>query len=216
MAIARDATSQGNVNPGTSLTVSHVCTGSNLLLLVHVLTNNTNEAIITGVTYNGVSMTKIKTQVSETTLRYGYIYGLLAPSTGANNVVVSASSSSVIGAQCVSYTGVKQSGLPDASNSNNTAGDSWTESITTIADNCWHFLARRSDAQMTITGGGSKLLEQFGSGLQATFDSNSAITPAGNHSITGTTTQSTQEYSINISFAPAVAASHKLLTLGVG
>lgn len=204
MAIARDATSEGSTT-ATSLTVAHTCTGSNRLLLVHILTNNTTDTL-TGMTYNGVAMTRLGIHASTPNNFIAYVYGLLAPATGSNNVVVTFSGSTVIGLQNVSYTGVKQSGLPDASNSNNDDdGNDWSESITTIANNCWHFLGKRSGSDATVTSGGVRVLHGNYGGVQMVADSDAAITPAGSHAIAGSNAANGYT-SINVSIAPYLAA----------
>ena len=107
MAIALDVgTSGGNNGGGTSHTYSHTCTGSNLILFVGVSTNSSSD-LITGVTYNSVAMTLVDKQAGTST-NYSYLFYLINPATGANNVVVSASSSTTIYSGAVSYTGAKQ------------------------------------------------------------------------------------------------------------
>lgn len=206
-AIAFDATSEGNTT-GTSYTLAHTTSGTNRLLLVHLLTNNTTD-IITGITYAGVSMSRISAvQTDVGGNLFGYVYGLVNPASGTNNIVVSASASSLIGLQDVSYTGVAQTGLPDATQ--NSGGvditNSWTAPVTTVADNAWHFVAIRTGTISTVSGGGINRLNTNFGGVQTTFDSNAAITPAGVHNITGTSANATQNYYISVSFAPASAA----------
>lgn len=66
------------------------------------------------------------------------MYYLINPSTGANNIVASTSISQTLIFQNTSYTGVKQSAQPDASNTSAyTTTTSQSTSVTTIADNCW-------------------------------------------------------------------------------
>ena len=110
MAIAFDAGSQGDSGSATSLTVSHTCTGSDRILLVSVGTwDGVGVPVVPTVTYNAVSMTQVAT------LLFGSsgdqrltMFRLVAPATGANNIVVSASSASDIVMAATSYTGVDQ------------------------------------------------------------------------------------------------------------
>lgn len=117
MAIAFDATSQNSTASGTSLTVSHTCTGSDLCLYVGVATfqgSNPAFSAITSATYNGVPLTELGT------FNYGTggvqrvtLLRLVAPATGANDIVVSTAPNTceiVVGA--CSFTGVHQS-TPD-------------------------------------------------------------------------------------------------------
>ena len=58
--IAFDATANGQDSNVASLTWSHTCTGSDLVLIVGVSTRGGDgDAVPTGVTYNGVAMTLI-------------------------------------------------------------------------------------------------------------------------------------------------------------
>src|SRR4051812_20674402 len=110
MAIAFDAASNLDAHAGTSHTQAHTCTGSNLLLLVGM--RSISGDIVSGATYNGVAMTlqnKTQMQLND----WDYLFFLYAPTTGANNIVIS-SSSGTIYARAVSYSGVSQTGFPDA------------------------------------------------------------------------------------------------------
>ena len=203
MAIAFDAAVVQNDNSTTEQTIAHTCTGSNLLLLVGFITNNATD-IITGVTYNSVAMTRLDAQQGDDSSFYSYVYGLLGPATGANNVVVSASGTSLIWTCVTSYTGVAQSGLPDSSNSavNNTAS-SWTINTTTVADNCWVYCHNRG-SDMTYS---SPDTARCTSNQSHSGDSNAAITPAGSYTINGTCAADvTHQTMIALSFAPATAA----------
>ncbi|KKK75169.1 hypothetical protein LCGC14_2876440, partial [marine sediment metagenome] len=86
IAISFDATADSGVTGNTTLTYSHtVGTIDNTYLLVGVsATGGTDPS---GVTYNGVAMTKITSGSSNSTVNVS-IWGLAAPTTGANNVVV--------------------------------------------------------------------------------------------------------------------------------
>ena len=66
MAIAFDAaTDGGNVNPGTTLTFAHTCTGSLGLLVVGFNGDNIGGADdVSSVTYNGVALTLADKQVN--------------------------------------------------------------------------------------------------------------------------------------------------------
>ena len=99
MAIAFDAASSGTTAFDVTITFSHTCTGSDRALFVMVATPST----VSGVTYNGDALTAISgggTQVA--------LYGLLAPDTGENNIVVTVAGDEVIVAAAASYTGVDQ------------------------------------------------------------------------------------------------------------
>lgn len=172
-----DAVTTGSTT-GTSLTTSHTCTGSDRILMVGVTSNNGASNFVTGVTYGGVAMTLIGERRKGDNERWLSLWYLIAPATGANNIVVSASSSTFLLADGVSYTGVKQSGQPDASATNiATNATTFNTSLTSIADNCWHVMYA-GNALGTHTAGTGTTIRGTGAASNM-CDSNSAKTPAG-------------------------------------
>jgi hypothetical protein len=140
MAIALDtSTYLGITNPWTTLTASHTCSGSNRILFVWCFTNSTDD--IVGITYGWIAMTKIGWAKSD---RYTYLFYLINPSTWANNVVITSTTSWwAISGIAISYTGAKQTWVPDAFSTNVVTATSITNTLTTITDNCrtvgvWH------------------------------------------------------------------------------
>ncbi len=110
MAIVFDAaTPRTNTNPAPgSESWSHTATGSNLLLLVAVALNSTSD-LVTGVTYNGVALTRLAMAVASGGTRRVYLYALVAPVAGTHTVVVSYSSTpNHFAAAAVTYSGVDQ------------------------------------------------------------------------------------------------------------
>jgi len=151
MAILFDASS-GGVASSTSLTYSHTCTGSNRILFVGILTGGTND-IVTGVTYGGVSMSQVNKQVATNGYMYSYI--LIAPATGANNVVVSVSPTQDIWSASASYTGATQSSQPHQQGTAvQASGTSFaSQSLTPTLTNTWHISWFRSSANLIIAAG---------------------------------------------------------------
>lgn len=141
MAIAFDASSDSGHVAASSITLAHTCSGSDRVLIVHTAIADTENVItVTGVTYGGVAMTKIGSDaVGTTNARRTNMWILIAPATGANNIVATFSGTpsawgDVVG---VSYTGASQSSQPDATAQQVTAQTtSVSQAVTTIADNC--------------------------------------------------------------------------------
>ncbi len=180
MSIAVDSTTNGSSASASSLTWSHTCTGGKLALFVGVY-GDTAADHITGVTYNAVSMTQIDvSQVPGD--RYIYLYYLLAPATGAHNVVVSANATIIIGGVSVSYTGVTQSGIPDGHDKNTASSvTTITKSITTTGTD-WIIAVGKSSTG-TVSAGSGTTLRIGDSGGFGLFDSNSDKA-AGSNSLT--------------------------------
>lgn len=138
VGIAFDAATQsqnfGAGSPGGSW--SHTVTGSNTVLVCGI--ENASHVDDLGTpTYNGVSMTFVAKV--DSSAKFDYVYYLLNPTTGANNVSVTrTNTTSVMNAVCASYTGVSQVGFPDNSTTNSTAAaSSLTTSLTSNSANDW-------------------------------------------------------------------------------
>lgn len=180
MAIALDAARNMASGSGSSLTYAHTCTGDDRILFVFVETAEPTTDYVTSVTYNSVAMTRINT----VTFTNGgsarvYLYYLIAPSTGSNNVVITSSSSiALIRGNAVSYTGASQTGQPDGNNTASGSGSSGTIAITTTADNCWMVFGQANNAAEPTAGSNATRRGTSGGGGFGYFDSNGAITPA--------------------------------------
>lgn len=207
MAIAFDAQSASAYESGTTLTFAHTCTGSDRILLVGVYTSSVDN--VGSVTYNGVSCTFIN-RVTVTGTQDIYLYYLIAPATGSNNIVVTAAVGNLLGyAAATSYTGVKQSGQPDASATNQSASTtSLTTSVTTVADNCW--LVGFGYGQTSTAGSGTVFRSEPVNDVLFMMDSNGAKTPAGSYGLTFT--QSTNFAGACVaSIAPAITTTIKTI-----
>jgi hypothetical protein len=131
------AVSGGTTTNSTSYTLScTVGSNDNRLLVVGVMSLRGAADNVSGVTYNGVAMTKIATKASDADRRL-YLYYLLAPDTGTHDIVVSYSAefySTAVGA--ISLYNVAQQAHEVT---NNAAGYSTnaTTSMTTVTANDW-------------------------------------------------------------------------------
>lgn len=125
-----NATAGGFQASGNSLTFSHTV-NSNTNGQLSVCAYSRNNQTVSGVTYNGVAMTKAA-EVTDSTFGvvYASLWSLVAPATGANNVVVSftGTPSVMSGASAVSYTGVDQT--TPYSNATTNSGNSASSTVT--------------------------------------------------------------------------------------
>jgi hypothetical protein len=111
MAVAFDARSEGErATSGTSLTVSHVCSGSNRVLYAAIVSGSGSELDLSTVTatYDSVSMAVFFTDASVAS-RPTRVFRLVAPNTGTHDIVFSWSGNNFLRAVAASYTGVDQS-----------------------------------------------------------------------------------------------------------
>lgn len=208
MAIAFDNATASSAVTTATLTFSHTTSGTNLILWVGIY-SSVDTDIITGVTYSGTAMARALS-VPQTGNARIYLYYLASPASGANNVVVSQSSSATIQAVACSYSGAKQSGIPDASNTaQDIVGSNATVSVTTVANSdwlvgvCWTNRTNSNGSGTIIRGG---LTSQF-----SMFDSNGPESPAGSYS-QNVTMSSSSTFSIGVAaFAPLAAPNGSFL-----
>lgn len=112
-AVGPNASGQNALAP-TSLTWSHTCGGSNRVLLVGVAVGQASGSdatkTISSVTYAGVAMTSLGVRHSNNqTAGYVQVFGLIAPASGANNVIVTfASAPTSAEAGSLSFNGADQ------------------------------------------------------------------------------------------------------------
>lgn len=223
MAIVFDSTQNTTSASGvTSATQSFTNTAGDFLVVQVGSNSAVAEGNVTGVTYAGVSMTKIQYYKNTANNTATWLYVLPAPATGANNITVSATSAQLIQIHGISFTGVNQSTTVDSiATKTQTSGTSSTHTYTTttVADNCALVLAvwleRSPTAGANTTLAGAYVASTF------MFRSTANITPAGSSSLSWTQSDTTYSSGIIISLAPAGGgpppASPKLLMMmGVG
>lgn len=189
MAIAFDAaTDLGFTLSGTSISANHTCTGSDRLLVVGTVGNGGTDSI-TGVTYNGVAMTKSTNIQGGGGSRYATLWYLVAPATGSNSVVISGASG-VIAGVAASYTGVNQSSPVDNTGTQSATTGNNQVSITPVANNCWMvaWTFSASGGTTVSAGAGSTLRARNTSffGGCGILDNNAAITPPASTTLNGT------------------------------
>ena len=158
--------------------------------------------------------------------RVGMFY-LINPDTGTHDVVITASGAVTleINGVSASYTGVLQTGFPDAKEDDAIATDGTiTTTVVTVLDNCWLAgIGWSNEASPSITAGANTTLRTNNDGTYsdiATFDSNGQKTPAGSYALACVV--ETNGYFMVASFGPSVAAGGSardgrlLNLLGVG
>lgn len=212
MAIAFDTSiSYHSLVNGTTHTWNHTVTGSNTILWVHVM--NSSAIAISSVKYKTVAMTQA---VANGASQRSSLFYLVNPATGTNQVEVIIASSSYCYANSASYTGASQTGVPDATATQNAASPT-TTTLTTIADNSWAVLGVR-DASSGVTAASTNATSrEADAGFAQLYDSNGPKTPAGSFSMTVTSAGSIG--TAMASFAPAGGSSpfrNGLTMMGVG
>ena len=225
MAIAFDAAATSSALGATTLTYSHTCTGSNRILWVSVGVNSADSTDhITGVTYSAVAMTRAVASFNDNGANQDqvYLYYLVAPATGANNVVVSSNAAKDIYSVASSYTGAKQTGQPDATQHGSTGlgvgGPNITLTFTVVATGCW-IISAAVDEQSGSPSAGTGLNATRSSQTfeSVTADTNGTVS-TGSNSVTWNRATPYYVSAVAASFAPSAAsvAASRLALLGVG
>jgi len=218
-AIALDATAGANndfTSQASPRTLSHTCTGSNLLLWVGGGINNTASDVVSGITYNSVSMTRSTNGFTANSTQASAIYDyyLAGPATGANDIVMSWDGTNRGGSLAsVSYTGCSQTGIPDSDASGGNPANSCVDfsiSTTVVADNCWligHWISQTED--ITVLSGTTERVAQHSPTAQFFIlgDSNGTVATGSQSLGIDPGSSNCQRTGWVGSFAPAAAAS---------
>lgn len=187
MAITIDSINAGSNQTGSALSFSHTCSGTQRILFMSIINIAANTDDLTSVTYAGIPMTLIGQALEPVNLRWTYLYYVIAPATGANNITVNSVSSTQKVMNAISYNGARQLTVPDASTIGTSAGNSITGTVTTIADNCW-LVGLLGAVGTALTGTGITTLRGTVSSFNKMMDSNGPISPAASASLGATTT----------------------------
>lgn len=201
--IAHDSSAHLGETTATSQTTAFTNVSGDILFVGVVgavaVSNN-----ITGVTYNGVSLTLVN-EIRVPSDRWVSLWYLINPATGSNNVVVSSSPSEYIQSDAITYSGAKQTGQPDASTTDSaTSVTTRTTSVTTVADNCWTVMMSDPNNGGGTAGTGTVKRTERSTTGQGLYDSNGPITPAGSTSLIVNFTSGNYAC-VMASIAPAVA-----------
>lgn len=198
-AISFDAASDS----AGSASWNHTTSGSNRYLVVWILGNSTDT--VTGVTYNGVSMTRLVAAIDSAD-RWTYLYGLANPTIGTNSISVSGGIGYAI---ATSYDGVAQTGQPDATGHAFSVPFPITLTFSTMANNSWVIYGCYAEDASSISASTGTTLRRILSidNRMGMFDSGGPVTPAGSYSgsITGTGTAAGEL--LGASLSPAASPS---------
>lgn len=167
MAISVDATTVRNMADTESgaITVSHTTTGSNRYLLVGFLQGSTDYGLTfsSAPTYGGASMAEIINSTNVSANVRVWVYGLVAPATGANNLAFTYSGASagrtVIAVR--SFTGVDQSTPIGTAVAGTAGGGTRTVDVTSAANELVVDMGlNRSGGTLTVGAGQTQRVNQ--------------------------------------------------------
>lgn len=205
MAITLDAHSNsGNqTDPApTSITWAHTCAANARLYVACSDQNAGGASRITGVTYNGSALTRAITKLS-TNAGSSEIFYIDNPSTGAHNIIVSASTNSRLLGGATSFLGAAAASL-GATNGNNSTSIGTTSlsvSLTTTNANAYIYSALDANSIVTLTSTGTNQTNRFS--VQQTTDG---------ETFAGATQTTTTAGSYTNSFSYSAGASGSVIT----
>jgi hypothetical protein len=205
--ITYDTSADGGNNGGStaSLTYSYtVGTGTSRLLVVNLI-GDTSADDISSVTYAGTPMTLLG-KVRSPSNNWQYLYYLLNPASGSNNIAITAGSAHFLISQAASWYNIRQSAQPDASvvNTAPTASTSTTTSLTTAAAGALVVQGVWSYGHLAAGAGATPIVIDTALGGAGIFaSSTSPVSPAGSVSMTTISDGSQSSGVIMASFAPA-------------
>jgi hypothetical protein len=220
MAIAVEAADQSTTTSNTfSFTVPSITNG---ILLVGNSVNESNPAnrAITGITYNGVALTKIDAMDTGAGSTRTELWYLINPPAGTANIVITYSGTGApggrrMGVLCLS--GVDQSNPINASNKASGSTSSATVSVTPTTDNCWVVASACAQAVLTESGGNT---ERWYSNVSSTNNgaggTKGPISPAAATAMAWGLDHGDEWRLVSAAIAPAAAITPKRSLMGVG
>lgn len=222
MAIAFDSSSSG-IGGSASITVSHTCSGSDRVLFVVWRTTGDATPNVSSASYAGEAMTLVDVQGANNDLNNAvYLYYILNPATGTNDISVTMQSTATIGSlAAASYTGVGSIGATNKTYG--TTSGNYTNTVTTTKDNSWLVMGAYA-----VQSAGTGTTSRANNNDVHIFDSNGAKSPTGSYSLVavesygndvGTILAEMKLPALNYSITPTVFAfntSWKTVILHIG
>lgn len=222
MAIAFDAATAGGFTAGTSHSFAHTCSGADRIVFVITWGGVGVASDITDVTYNGVALTKIGEVAAETSIRNVALWYLVAPATGSNTVAITGTGglTDACGGAAASYTGAKQTGVPDSFGTTfGTSVATLTASTTVVAADCWVTGGGQNSGGACVAGAGT-IMRVAAANSENYGDSNGTV-GTGSQSLTFDDAGGGNMAMVIASFEPSTgggggAPSKQLMMTGVG
>jgi len=215
--VAFDTALQQSSGSGSSITQSYTTgTGPNRVMVVSLLSNGTGgSSQVTGMTYNGTSLTKLATVPFNTIASSSEamdVWYLINPSSGTHNLTINFSSNQNFLLNIATYVGASQSSFPDTHVSG--AQDSGTSfaitgcSSPSCATGAWTGVSALSQANVSA---GSNVTARVGNGTSLfTGDSNGVV--GGGISMGTNISSSVPTGGLLLSIAPLVPPPHATTT----
>ena len=209
MAIAFDAATNTVSDTSATVTFNHTTSGTDRLLVVPCASlNNGSLDAVTGVTYNGVSLTRLGSPLQVGAFNWIiYLYYLANPASGTNSVVVTRNTTTGEGyGAAISYTGVDQASPIGASTNASGVPGPITTTLSSTVDNAWFFVTN-ANADGSPSASTNSTARVNNNSLCTGFDFGPK-TPAGSLNMQQTFTGTRDWRSIMISLKPAATSAN--------
>lgn len=218
-AIAYDNSGSNVQTSGSTISVTWTINSGTNGLVVAIVANGNNIGM-SGCTCGGNAMTLGPSQTTRANMRT-YLYWYVGQGAGSTTVTCTYSSSVTEGTLMVaSYTGVKQTGQPDASNGSNastTSSGTYTTTITTVANNSIIVAGQTVNEDWGSVAAQSPLTGRFDAVGSGSFGTNASmgdyiLATAGAQAV-GFNVIGFEAYEqVVASFAPATDSSQAVIT----
>lgn len=173
------ASNSGYQAAASSYSWSHTNAGNFLAVDVSLL--SVPGSSVSGITYNGVSLTKLGSQYTATAIGGVECWGLVAPATGSHTIAVTLSGTLISSAEAVSYSNVDAADPIEAFTgafATNVGAADATVTISPSTDGCWiHGAVATTDSSITA-GQTSRNNVTGAGGSGGNEDSNAPLSPA--------------------------------------
>lgn len=185
MSIALDTSADLGNNTGSTWTVSYTVSGPGPILFVSIMEQGANK--VTGITYNGVALTILQSK-QNVGADFASLWYLAAPATGANNIIVTSSSSNTTYGLAVSYTGVLATTPIDVSGTDAKAGSNPLKVtlVPTLANEWWTAFAYNNPGNNAAGSGATLRNTNDGNTNIRIYDSNGTISGSTDVNVTQT------------------------------
>lgn len=210
-------TTGSSANPTSA---SHTLAAGELLWFG--VTIRSTSSITATPTWNGNTMTLSGSSIGTSGV-VNYLYYVVAPSGGSSTVTCTQNPSSNWAVATISFTGASATGIPDATSVGGpSTATSYSQSVTSVADNCFAVLYGDNNSGAGLTGGANTTIanqpEVAFTGAFLAY-STAAKTPAGTFTLAFTSAAGTAACCMS-SFSPAGggggAVYRRLALTGVG
>lgn len=194
----------------TTLTVSYNAVGgTDKGMIFFAFTNSGSGDVMTGVTFNGSSATKIGSW-NTTGSQWFSAWRLTGYTTANSSAIFTTSVSTDAEGHLIEYTGVDQTNMSDVTPTQNTGTGNLTANITTTTDNSWLASVGRNSTYGPMGAGTGTTIRNVGA-IFNSGDSNGAKTPTGSYSMQWTAAGG-NSYSLLVVIKPATAAASQIKT----